>query len=142
MTDREVQRRPDGTFAPGQSGYERHGGEAAVKALQRGTPLTGLAVEAERAVRAELEEHGRHELVLRNATRLQAAADLYWTAVAKAAEDRDLEALDRYVKRYGWLASCALRAWAQVRQERPDGANVLDYEALLAAQRQREAGDE
>ena len=129
-----------GRFAPGSSGFLRHDGEQALHAISKGEPLRGLAAEAERAVRDELESEGRHALVVRNAIRLQTAADLFWNAVAKAAEDRDLKSLDRYLARFGWLASSALRAWAQVKQERPDGANVLDYEAVLAAQARRENG--
>ena len=142
MADREIERRPDGTFAPGQSGYERHGGEGCVKAIQRGTPLTGLAAVEEAQVKADLDELGRAELVKEAAVRLHTAMRLYWAAVQSAADAGDLKRLDGYCARFGWLASASLRAWAQLKSERPDGANVLDYEQVLAAQRQREAGDE
>ena len=117
-----------------------HGGEAAVKAIQKGDELTGLARNAELAVYAELEASGRYVIVVRNAARLQAAADLYWNAVAKAAQDGNLEALDKYIKRYGWLASSSLRAWAQVKDESGDGqSGDLIIDAVTAA---REVGDE
>lgn len=140
MTERKPKRRPDGTFQPGENARLKHGGAAAVQQLAHGEPLTGLAAEAEAAVTAELEAEGRYALVVRNARRLQAAADLYWNAVSAAAERQDLDALDSYVARFGWLSASALRAWAQARQEAPDGhADALEVAALEAARGAREA---
>jgi len=116
----------------------RHGGAGAVKRVRDGRELTGIARDAELAVYDELETEGRYALVIRNAARLQACADLYWNAVSKAASDGDLDGLDRYIKRYGWLAGVSLRAWAQVAQETPRDDGVLDYEAILAAQEAQE----
>jgi len=132
-----AERRPDGTFAENNEGYLKHGGEGAVKAIQHGTPHTGLAAEAELAVYEELEDQGRYAIVVRNAARVQAAADLYWNAVATAAEDKDLEALDRYIKRYGWLAGVSLRAWAQVKAEQPEAAAYTIDMALEAVREAR-----
>jgi len=114
-----------------QQAAVKHGGEAAVKAIQKGEPLRGLAIQAEQDVILELEDKGALALIQRNATRLQAAADLYWNAVMKAAQTGDLSSMDYYVGRYGWLASASLRAWAQVRQEERlkepwDAGRVLD----------------
>ncbi len=39
--------------------------------------------------------------------------------------------LDRYVKRFGWLAGASLRAWAQVKEEEPDADLVADYEQIV-----------
>jgi len=129
-----VERLADGTYAPGTSGYLKHGGESAVKALKRGETHTGLAAEAELAVYEELEEQGRYAIVVRNAARVQAAADLYWNAVATAADSGDLELLDRYIKRYGWLAGVSLRAWAQVKDEAPDAGVYILNMAMEAAE--------
>lgn len=109
----------------------KHGGAGAVRAIQRGEPLHGLAAQAEQDVYQELSESGVYNLIERNAARLQAACDLYWNAVQKAAQENDLKALDRYVSRYGWLAGASLRAWAQVRQEQRqrdplDAAKILE----------------
>jgi hypothetical protein len=131
----------DGRFEPGNQLRTKHGGAGALKRITADKPLVGLAREAELSVYDELEERGRYALVVRNAARLQAACDLYWDAVSKAAQDGDLDALDRYVKRYGWLASSSLRAWAQVRNETPDRADVLDYEEILARQGE-DSGDD
>ncbi len=95
----------------------RHGGEAAVKSIQKGEPMHGLAAETEQAVSAELELSGSYSMIEKNAVRLQTACELYWGAIMKSAETGDLHSLDHYVARYGWLASVSLRAWAQVRQE-------------------------
>ena len=94
-----------------------HGGEAAVKAIQRGNELTGPAREAELQVYSELATDGRSSIVTRNAARLQAVSDLYFNAFCQSAEENDLIKMDLYVKRYGWLVQAALRAWAQVRDE-------------------------
>jgi len=128
-TDRDAQ----GRFVQGNKASTSHGGEGAVKSIQRSEPLCGLAVDAEQAVADEYETEGRFALVVRNARRLQAACDLYWNAVAKAAGDGDLAALDKYVKRFGWLASSALRAWAQVRNEGDNGQDSVIIDAVAAA---------
>ena len=67
---------------------------------------------------------------LRNAQRLQAASDLYWGAISKAAEDGDLQTLDKYIQRYGWLASLALRAWTEIRK-REKNNNEFDASRVL-----------
>jgi hypothetical protein len=115
----------------------KHGGAAAVISVQKGTPLHGLAAQAEQEVTLELENKGALALIQRNATRLQAACDLYWNAVQVAAQDGDLKALDHYVARYGWLAGCSLRAWTLVRQERrlKDEDKAPDIDAVLARYR-------
>ncbi len=109
-----------------------HGGEGAVKKLSSGQEFVGLAHEAEHAVAVELETVGRASIVIRNARRLQAACDLFWNAVTKAAQVGDLESLDRYVARFGWLAGASLRAWAQVRQEDGDGRGASARDVLDA----------
>ena len=114
----------------------KHGGEAAVKAIQHGKPFTGMAAAAEADVYQELAEGGTYSLVEKNAVRLQAACDLYWAAITKAAEDRDLNALDRYISRFGWLAGTSLRAWAQVRQDEKDKDNISAGDVLAAIREQ------
>lgn len=115
----DAQRSP-GAPPGNQNARVIHGGEGAIKRLGAGLEYVGLAHEVELAVIAELETDGRAAIVTRNARRLQAACDLFWNAVTKAAQDGDLEKLDRYVARFGWLAQAALRAWAQVKQEQRD----------------------
>ena len=127
-----------GQGAPeGNRNRETHGGEHAVKAIQRGEAFRGLAAREEQAVKHDLADQGRAALVEENAIRLQVASRLYWRAVQAAADDGDLEKLDSYVARFGWLAGASLRAWAEVRQERERAGQddgVIDYERLLEAQ--------
>ena len=113
-------------FTEGNKAAIRHGGEAAVKALQRGEPYKGLAAQAEREVQADLEESGRVSLVREIAVRAHTAMRLYWAAVQTAADDGDLDALDRYCKRFGWLAGVAGRAWREVREELKDTRGAGD----------------
>jgi hypothetical protein len=150
MANPKPKRNKKGEFKPGNQAGLRHGGEAAVKAIQHGEPLSGPARQAELAVYEVLETEGRFSLVKRNAARLQAATDLYWSAISRLMESvtargGDIPAdvviirLDKFVKRFGWLAGCSQRAWAQVKEEEKDArdAMVTDYEVLL-----REAADE
>jgi len=132
MTDDRDER---GCFVEGNEGAVKHGGESAVKAIQRGEPFKGLAASEERSVKAELANSGRAEMVRQEAVRLKTACNLYWGAVCKSADDGDIEALDKYVKRYGWLASATLRAWAQLGdaedQERAGGITYEQFEKAL-----------
>jgi hypothetical protein len=131
-----------GRFVEGNTGPLRHGGEGAVKAIQLGLPMVGLAREAELAVYDELETRGRYAIVVRNASRLQATADLFWGAVEKATAEGSLPKLDRYVKRYGWLTTSALRAWAQVRaEELTSDSDALIVDAIAAAREVGQDGD-
>jgi hypothetical protein len=100
----------------------KHGGAGATQALTHGDPFKGIALEEQRRAEVQLETEGRLAMITETALRLQAAGNLYWNAVCKAAEAGDLEALDRYIARYGWLAGCSVRAWAEVeRAERAQG---------------------
>jgi len=109
----------------------KHGGEGAVKAIQHGKPFQGLAAQEEENVAADLEAQGRAAMVEEQATRLHTAARLYWAAVQKAADSGDLQKLDAYIARFGWLASASLRAWEQVRKEDAARPKALDYDQLV-----------
>lgn len=85
-----------------------HGGRAGREALTTGEEFTGPAKEAELAVREELATDGRLALVLRGAIRLQAVADLYFTALIDAGERNDQVRLNSYVKTFTYIQSKAL----------------------------------
>ena len=72
---------------------EGAGVEGAIKKLGSGQELGGLAHAAEVEARAEYETKGPLELLLKDATRHQAAADVCWDALNKAAQDGDLQLL-------------------------------------------------
>ena len=124
----------DGRFKPNNTKALKHGGEPALVDIKTGKTLRGPARDAELAVYDELSNDGRYSLVVRNASRLQAACDLFWSALVGAAERQDMQALDRYVARFGWLAGASLRAWAQVKQDQQDLPDALDYEQVLRSE--------
>ncbi len=108
----------------------KHGGEGAIRRISEGKPFLGLAADEQKAIEAELQASGQAEIVKGDAIRLQTAANLYWNAVMKAAQDGDIAALDRYVARYGWLSGVTLRAWQQVaandKAAAHNGPSVID----------------
>jgi hypothetical protein len=119
-----------------------HGGSAAVRDITRGEPLTGLAAQEERQVKLDLAESGRLAMLREIAVRAHTALRLYWNAVQTASDAGDLEALDGYVRRFGWLAGVAGRAWREVRTEEqiaPDLA--LDYDAMVEELQKATADD-
>jgi hypothetical protein len=125
-------------FESGNAARLVHGGAGAVRRIQEGKAFVGLAAQEERQVVADLEDQGRAALVRENAIRLQVACRLYWGAVQTAADAGNLDKLDSYIARFGWLAGSALRAWAQVKSDGGDNAGVLDYEEILRHQREAE----
>lgn len=111
----------------------QHGAGSGEVAITKGTDFTGLAKAAEERVTDELEVEGLAAIVRRDAIRLQTVADLYYAAILGA---ENIEKLDTYVKRYGWIAGSALRAWQQVR-EYEKREQVRDAADVLAAVRDR-----
>ena len=120
----------------GNKNRETHGAGAAEVALTTGADLSGLALQAEQNVNAELETAGIGAIVRRDAIRLQTVADLYYAAIMGA---DTLDKLDSLVKRYGWIQASALRAWQQVqdtdRQHKP-----IDLSTVLASMEGGEDG--
>jgi hypothetical protein len=88
-----------------------------VAALTTDRRFSGVAAERELQVRSELETDGRTAISTRMAVRLTVCADLFWDAIQATAGEGSLEELDRYAKRFGWLASSALRAWQAVKEQ-------------------------
>lgn len=110
-----------------------HGGGAARQALSKDTEFTGLARQVELNVRDELEVKGRVSIVTRAAVRLQAASDLYWSALVDAGERGDDKAINSYAKTFGWLQSKALGAWQQLRVEQDTNDDGVIDAAMDAA---------
>jgi hypothetical protein len=123
------------SFEPNNQAAAKHGGEGALFSIKTGTKLTGPARDAEQAVYAELATEGRASIVVRNAARLQAAADLFWNALIAAGEKGDLQAINTYTARFGWLSQAALRAWAQVAIEQKT-ADDGSIEAAISSARE------
>lgn len=116
---------------------EKHGGSKAIQEIQHGLPLTGLAEEEEKRVQAEYEDAGPARMFEINAIRLHTVANLYYAALQKAAEAGNLEKLDLYSQRFGWLAASANRNWREVINEKRTGrkGKPIDAAVVLASMR-------
>lgn len=108
----------------------RHGAASAEKALEKGTPMTGPAASAEIDARAGYEQDGAAAMILHQACRLEACASLYWDALLAAVTARDLDKVDTYAARFGWLANSSIRAWAEVERHNKHGKGARALEAL------------
>jgi hypothetical protein len=113
----------------GNTNAEKHGGRAAITAVHDGTEFTGLAIAKESEVVIELDTLGVEPIEQRAAVRLQTISDLFYDAIQAAAQRGDMEKINEYTKRFGWIQSKALVAWAAVKanrkQNRGQLANVL-----------------
>ena len=106
-----------------------HGADRALARLRKRLPLDGLARDKLAAVLEEYAEYGRAAMVEAGVLELEAVARLYWDSMQHAADLKQFDRLNGYVKTWGWLRCAALRGWAQLKTEEPAG--VLDYEDLL-----------
>jgi len=110
----------------------KHGGAAATQAIAEGTPFTGLAAAEQERVMLQLAEIGSLGIETDIMTRLVTCTNLYWNAVIKAAESGDINSLDRYVSRFGWLAQASMRALKQtVDHEKERGSDPIDAQVIL-----------
>jgi len=126
-----TQRRADGTFAPGQVGnLNAQGGEKAIKALSKGAPLDGLALELKETLHAEIEQRGLIEVMRERAERHQAVADLFYGLVLGC---KDVAALDARVRRFGWLNAKAFGMLKELRSIEQGGTDEVIIDAVAAA---------
>ena len=116
-----------------------HGGAGAVRAISKNEPFTGLAAAEQERVMIQLAEIGSLGIETDIMTRLVTCTNLYWNAVTKAAESGDINSLDRYVSRFGWLAQASMRALKQtVDHEKERGSDPIDAQVILSAYRKGE----
>lgn len=108
----------------------KHGGEAALKAFQRGEPFTGIAAEVEAQVRLELETVGLIEMTKMAFVRAETMTRLFYNGAQDANERRDFEQTDRCTKRYGWLEGVTGRLRIELAHRLAQAPNVLDYEQM------------
>ncbi len=108
----------------------KHGGGAMIRAITYDLPTPVIVRGIENEVKAELAEPGGLEsIIVKQATRLEVAARLYYDAMVKAGQDGDLDAMAAHSRTFGWLAGAALRAWALVRESKPstfDPSKIID----------------
>jgi len=121
----------------GNQNATKTGADAAIKRLEDGGPFAPIAAEELARVESQLELKGIADIQVQNATRIQTACNLYWTAIEKAAQDHDLIALDKFCARYGWLVGVATRAWIEVKADRKGKGGRID-EVLEAYAKERE----
>lgn len=124
--------RTRGKYNGGNQSAFKHGGEAAVSAISKNVPFKGVAKEAQERVESQLSLVGSLGVEKDLMTRLVTATNLYWDAINKAAQEGDLIALDRYIQRFGWLATSSLRALKQVADhEKERGNDPVDAQIIL-----------
>lgn len=85
----------------------KHSAAGAERRLSTGENLTGIAKQAEDSIATELANDGIVAVYKKRFTRLQAVSDLYYAAILGA---KNMDDLDKFVQRYGWLQGSALRA--------------------------------
>jgi len=109
----------------------KHGGAGALKRIQEGKELVGLAAIEERNIEAELAQPGgRKAIVQKQAQRLEACARLYWNAVCTAFEAKDIVTATNLVKTWGWVQASAVRAMLAIDQVGDDWEQ-LSFDGLL-----------
>ena len=133
QNDNPKQAKNPGIFTPGHLVNQKHGAAGAERALATGANFTGMAAAAEQSVRYEVETAGVSSIMRRDAIRLQTVADLLYQAILGA---DTLEKLDALIKRYGWIAAHALRAWQMVKTEEQAAGKGVSVSDVLDAIRQ------
>lgn len=98
----------------GNQNATKHGGAAAVYAIQNNQPFKGLASEVEKQLIADFENEGSTSLLTKDCMRVHTAAELYWQAILGAAEAGDMPKFESYVRVYGWLATAGARLLGQL----------------------------
>ena len=117
-------------FEPGNQAALKHGGGRAVHALSSGASLVGVARELELEVHAEIESDGLVPVMRREAERYLAVARLFYGLLMGA---DDIADVDRFTRRYGWLASKAWKMLCDLRKmEADDSSGVLDAANLAS----------
>jgi len=122
---------PDTQFQERNKAALRHGGAAAYRAITEGESFRGLAAQEERRVVDDLSNGGQRAMLEEIAVRLHTCTRLYYAALQTAVDRGDLEALDRYAKRFGWLAGKAAKAWREFADLPDPRAEALDYEQIV-----------
>ena len=94
-----------------------NGAAGAERRLTTGAEFIGVADEIELEVANELHNDGLISVYRKRTTRLQSVADLYYQAILGS---KDIETLDKWVQRYGWLQASALRCMVVLRDLEKD----------------------
>ena len=131
--------RPSGSFdgvtdRTGSGRLEIHGHRPARDALSRDEPLRGMALAAQKAALERYEMFGVYELAVENASRIQAVADCFWSALLgeqSKDEPNPTTVLDLSSRLVNYLTK-ATQAWIECGElRRTKDIGVLDYERIL-----------
>jgi len=116
-----------------------HGGAKALWDFQRDREFTGLAYDKQQEIQATYESAGPAALIVKNAVRLQTINELYYDAVMKAANDKDVEYMTSLLKVWGWVVNSSIRALELAHKlDKPDHTAAIT--AMLKTY--REPGEE
>jgi hypothetical protein len=134
--------RPIGSFEsshkPGSGRKETTGHSSGRQALARGEPLRGLALKAQQSALERYEVDGVYELAVENASRVQAVADCFWSALLgeqSKDEPNPKTVVDLSIRLVGYLTK-ATQAWIECGELRKaKDAKVVDYEQVLERER-------
>lgn len=110
----------------------KHGGSGAETRLTKGREFVGVARETEIAVTQELESDGLAGVYRKRALRLQTVSDLYYQAILGA---ENIDDLDKFVKRYGWLQASALRSLVMLKELEKDQDQNAGVSDIIARYR-------
>jgi len=94
----------------------KHGGAAAVKAIQTGLPFTEHTAIVQDELEREFDTAGVYEFIKIRALRLATAEQIYWRAAQLAGECGDVEKYEGRIKTWGWLIMAELRALDQLNK--------------------------
>jgi hypothetical protein len=124
---------PETRFKKGNQAQFKHGGEAAIKALQHGGSLVGITRRLQNDVHDQIQSEGILAVMLESAERYQAVANLFYGLILGT---KDIAEADKYAARYGWLASKAFRMLETVHKlEQAGGPSDMLELAIEAAKR-------
>ena len=110
---------PEGTI-----NRQTHGGAAGQKAITKGEPLRGLALDARRAIDGEYERVGALGILLRNTKDRQAVSDCYLAAIMAC---DDVDKMHTYVRAWNTLEAGASRNWLAILASEKKQPMRTDY---------------
>ena len=126
-----------GSFKPDNTASLSHGCYLLIRKLKNGEPIKGLALDLQEQARADLEMSGPFE-AMKVAFSMHMGAALYIWGVMNGTTDMDKYLrLEQEFRRLNEKCFTMAQILAEVETAR--GGDALDYEAILAAQREGQA---
>ena len=107
-----------------------HGARGALKRIDQGKPMVGLAKAAQDEVLDRLDADGMEGELQRNAVRLQVVSDLYFAALTKVLQDGDHDKATEYLSKWGWITAKTNLAWQAALKLKPKDDRASMTEVL------------